>query len=150
MDTAPCSPLVADDLEGRLARAALIPNPPSEFMYHTRELAGEPHPWTDLLAWTRQVERWIAIAPGDRESIDQLVVAVGHLDKADQIDTGLRWIEALLQATSTGRRGNTWTLAEWLQDRRADLATTEQVARWQRLLDMQVVSGNTQIAHLAD
>ena len=100
MDATPDSSPVADDLEGRLARAALIPNPPSEFMYHTRELAGEPHPWTDLLAWTSQVERWIAIAPGDRESIDQLVVAVRQMDEADQLDTGLRWIEALVQATS--------------------------------------------------
>ena len=134
-----------------MARAALIPNPSSESMYQTRELKGEPRRWTDLLAWTPQVERWLAIAPGDRESIDQLVVAVRRLDVADQLDTGLRWIETLVQATSTGAgRGSTWTLAEWLEERRPDLSTAEQHTRWQNLLDMQVVSGNTQIAHLAD
>ena len=151
MDAAQDSPLVADSLEGRMARAALIPNPPSEYMYQTRELANDPHRWADLLAWTPQVERWLAIAPGDRESIDQLVVAVRRLEVADQVDTGLRWIETLVQSTSTGAgRGSTWTLAEWLQERRPDLETEQQRARWQNLLDMQVVSGNTQIAHLAD
>ena len=151
MDAAQHSALVADSLEGRMARAALIPNPPSEYMYQTRELANDPHRWADLLAWTPQVERWLAIAPGDRESIDQLVVAVRRLEVADQVDTGLRWIETLVQSTSAGAgRGSTWTLAEWLQERQPDLETEQQRARWQNLLDMQVVSGNTQIAHLAD
>ena len=42
VDAATDSPLVGDSLEGRMARAALIPNPSSESMYQTRELKGEP------------------------------------------------------------------------------------------------------------
>lgn len=149
MDAANRSGILIDDPGGRQARAELIPNPARGWSYQTRELSGEPQPWADLLAWAPQVGRWLAIAPGTRESIDQLVIAVRQLGIDDQIDAGLKWIEALVQATGAGR-GSTFTLAEWLGERRSDLVTHEQQARWRGLLDMQVVSGNAQVAHLTD
>lgn len=149
MDAANRSGILTDDRDGHHARAELIPNPAREWPYQTRELAGEPQSWADLLAWAPQVERWLAIAPGTRESIDQLVIAVRQLGIDDQVDTGLKWIEALVQATGAGR-GSTFTLAEWLDELRPALATPEQQAMWSRILDMQVVSGNTQVSHLAD
>ncbi len=148
MDTAQIPGVLTDD-DGRQARAELIPNPAREWPYQTRELPDEPRSWGDLLAWSPQVERWIAIAPGTRESIDQLVIAVRQLDVEDQVDTGLRWIEALVRTTGAGR-GSTFTLAEWLNELRPNLATPEQEAMWHRVLDTQVVSGNTQVSHLTD
>ena len=150
MDAAQQHPgVLTDDRGGRQARAELIPNPANESLYQTRELCGEPQSWADLLAWSPQVERWLAIAPGTRNGIDQMVIAVQQLPVDDQIGTGLRWIETLVQATKAGR-GSTFTLAEWLHARRSDLTTPEQEAMWRRILDMQVVSGNTQVAHLTD
>ena len=149
MDAAKRPGVLADDRDGSQARAELIPNPARDWPYQTRELSDEPRSWADLLAWSPQVERWLEIAPGTRESIDQLVIAVRELGMEDQVDIGLRWVEALVQTTGAGR-GSTFTLAEWLNERRLDLATPEQEAMWRRVLDTQVVSGNTQVSHLAD
>ena len=102
MDMAKRPGTLTDDRDGRQARAELIPNPANEWLYQTRELPDEPQSWADLLAWSPQVERWIAIAPGTRESIDQMVVAVRQLGIDDQVNTGLKWIE---DARTGHRRG---------------------------------------------
>ena len=149
MDKARTSGVLTGDRDGCQARAELIPNPARDWPYQTRELPDEPRSWADLLAWSPQVERWLATAPGTRESIDQLVIAVRELAVEDQVDTGLRWIETLVQTTGAGR-GSTFTLAEWLHERRSDLTTPEQEAMWRRVLDTQVVAGNTQVSRLAD
>ena len=82
-------------------------------------------------------------------SIDHLVIAVRGLDVADQLDSGLRWIERIVE-----RSGNdcakTFTLPEWLHDRRADLVTADQIDRWQRVVDRLVVAGDSRVADLAD
>jgi TolB-like protein len=44
----------------------------------------------------------------------------------------------------------THTLPEWLHERRADLVTEDQIARWQRVVDMLVVAGDSRVADLAD
>lgn len=134
---------------GDYALAELVLNPTYAWGYLTLELAGEPERWRDLLAWSSQVERWLSVAVGSRKSIDALVVAVRELELADQIDTGLKWIEQIVQGSGDGC-ANTFTLPEWLHERRADLTTPEQEARWQRVVDLLVVSGDTRVADLAD
>jgi hypothetical protein len=134
---------------GDSALAALVPNPAYAHSYLTLELTGEPQRWRDLLAWSSQVERWLSIAAGKRKSLDALVVAVRELEVADQIDIGLKWIEQIVQG-SGDECTNTFTLPEWLHERRADLTTQEQEARWQRVVDLLVVSGDTRVADLAD
>lgn len=140
------------DFDGRYwgdtALAALVPNPAYTWGYLTMELAGELERWRDLLAWSHQVNRWLSVAVGSRESIDALVVAVRELEIADQVDTGLKWIERIVQGE--GNCPRTFTLPEWLRERRADLATPEQRDRWQRIVDTLVVSGDTRLADLAD
>lgn len=131
------------------ALAKLVPNPTYTAGYLTLELAGEPEQWRDLLAWSSQVERWLSVAVGSRKSIDALVVAVRELDLADQINTGLKWIEQIVQG-SGDECANTFTLPEWLHERLADLTTPEQEARWQRVVDLLIVSGDTRVADLAD
>ena len=76
MDMSERSGVLTGDRDGIYARAELIPNPANEWLYHTRERSDEPRPWADLLAWSPQVERWLAIAPGTRVSIDQLALIV--------------------------------------------------------------------------
>ena len=88
-------------------------------------------------------------ATGTRGSIEQLVIAVRQLGIDDQVDTALKWTETPVQATDVGC-GSTFTLAEWLNERRPDLTTSEQEAMWRRVLDTQVVAGNTEVSHLAD
>ncbi len=133
---------------GDRAIAELIPNPAYTFGYLNLEPSGEPVKWGDLLAWSVQVERWVSMASG-RECIDALVTAVGELDPADQVGVGLSWIETVVGASGT-ERANTYTLPEWLHDRRVDLRTSEQEARWQRVVDLLVLAGDRRVADLAD
>ena len=82
-------------------------------------------------------------------SIDRLVRAVRELDVPDQIEQGLRWIEPVV-AGAGDNCASTFTLPEWLRERRPDLVATEQAARWQRVVDLLVVAGDTRVADLAD
>ena len=134
---------------GDYALAALVPGPVYTPGYLTLERVGEPQRWRDLLLWSPQVERWLSVAVGSRKSIDALVTAVRELKLADQLDTGLKWIEQIVQG-SDDMRANTLTLPEWLRERWVDLTTTEQVARWHRVVDLLVVSGDSRVADLAD
>jgi hypothetical protein len=134
---------------GDNALAELVPNPAYGWGYLTLERAGEPQRWRDLLAWSPQVDRWLSVAVGNRQSIDALVVAVRELEKSDQTDTGLKWIERIVQGDGDGR-AKTFTLPEWLRERQGDLNGAEQEARWQRVVDILVISGDNRVADLAD
>jgi hypothetical protein len=134
---------------GDYAEAALIPNPAAEWGYLTIELAGHSYRWRNLLSWAPQVDRWLGAITCTRMSIDHLVIAVRELQVADQIEQGLRWIERIV-AASGNNCGSTFTLPEWLHERRADLVTDDQIARWQRVVDLLVVAGDSRVADLAD
>lgn len=134
---------------GDYAEADLIPNPATEWGYLTIELTGEPYRWRSLLSWAHQVDRWLGAITRSRMSIDHLVVAVRELEAADQIEQGLRWIERIA-AESGSNCASTYTLPEWLHERRADLVTDDQIARWQRVVDMLVVAGDSRVGELAD
>jgi hypothetical protein len=131
------------------ALAELIPNPAPPWHYLTLELAGEPERWRDLLGWSAQIDRWLGFAVGNRGCIDSLVIAVRELELADQLDTGLTWIERIVHGDGDGC-AHTFTLPEWLRERRADLTIPEQQAKWERIVDRLVVSGDTRIADLTD
>jgi hypothetical protein len=133
---------------GDYALSELVPNPAYAWGYLTLELAGEPERWRDLLAWSPQVDRWLGAAVGNRKSIDALVIAVRELEVSDQIDAGLKWIERIVE-NGGDDCANTFTLPEWLHERRADI-TPEHEARWQRVVDVLVVSGDHRVADLAD
>jgi len=134
---------------GDYAEAALIPNPAAEWGYLTIELAGQPYRWRNPLSWAPQVDRWLGAITRTRMSIDHLVIAVRELDVGDQIEQGLRWIERIV-AESGSNCASTFTLPEWLHERRADLVTDDQIARWQRVVDLLVVAGDSRVADLAD
>ncbi len=134
---------------GDYAEAALIPNPAAEWGYLTIELAGHPYRWRNPLSWAPQVDRWLGAITRTRMSIDHLVIAVHEMQVADQIEQGLRWIERIV-AESGDNCATTFTLPEWLQERRADLVTDDQIARWQRVVDLLVVAGDSRVADLAD
>jgi hypothetical protein len=131
------------------AFAALVPKPAYSWGYLTLEFVGEPEQWRDLVAWSQQVDRWLNVAVGSRESIDALVSAVRELEIKDQIETGLIWIERLVQR-SRENSAYTFTLPEWLRELRAKLTTSEQETRWQRIVDALVVSGDMRVADLTD
>lgn len=141
--------LFTDRAWGETAEAALIPKPAAEGPYLTIELAGQPHRWRDLLAWAPQVDRWIGAITHTRMSIDHFVIAIQDLDVADQVEQGLRWIERIV-VESGSNCGWTLTLPEWLRERRAGLTTEDQMARWQRVVDLLVVAGDSRVADLAD
>lgn len=134
---------------GDYAEADLVPNPVAEWGYLTIERTGQPYPWRDLLSWSPQVDRWLNAITHSRMSIDHLVVAVGELDVTDQIKQGLQWIEHIVTQSGVNC-ASTFTLPDWLHERRADLVTEGQVARWQRIVDLLVVAGDGRVADLAD
>lgn len=134
---------------GEYAEAALIPNAAPEWGYLTFELAGQSYRWRDLLSWSTQVDRWLGAITRTRMSIDHLVIAVRELDVTDQIEQGLQWIERIV--TESGNNcASTFTLPEWLHDRRADLVTDDHIARWQRVVDLLVIAGDSRVVDLAD
>jgi len=150
LDAAEAHPeLFIEHTWGDYAEAALIPNPAAEWGYLTIELAGQPNRWRNPLCWAPQVDRWLGAITRSRMSIDHLVIAVRDLDVADQIEQGLRWIERIV-AESGSNCASTFTLPEWLHERRADLVTVDQIARWQRVVDLLVVAGDSRVADLAD
>lgn len=134
---------------GDYAESALIPTPTYTSHYLTIEMPGEAHPWHDLLAWSGQVERWLAAATCDRMSIDNLVIAVKELAPDDQADIGIRWIEEIVRRAGS-HAADTFTLPEWLHELRANLRREEQIAAWQRIVDLLVVAGDHRVADLAD
>lgn len=134
---------------GDYAEANLIPNPAAGWGYLTMELAGQPYRWRDLLAWSPQVDRWLGAITYARMSIDNLVIAVRELEVADQIEQGLQWIERIV--TESGDNcASTYTLPEWLRELRATLMTDDQISRWQRVVDLLIVAGDSRVADLAD
>jgi hypothetical protein len=134
---------------GEYAEAALIPNAAAEWGYLTFELAEQPYRWRDLLSWAPEVDRWLDAITRTRMSIDHLVIAVRELDVADQTEQGLQWIERIV--TDSGDNcASTYTLPEWLRERRVDLVTDDQIARWQRVVDLLVIAGDNRVADLAD
>jgi len=143
------STLFTERTWGDYAEAALIPNPAAEWGYLTIELVGPPYPWRDLLSWTPQVERWLGAITCSRKSIDQLVIAVRELDVADQCEQGLMWIEPIVRGSGNDC-ASTYTLPEWLKERRGDLVSPDQISRWQRVVDLLVVAGDSRVANLAD
>ncbi|WP_306366323.1 hypothetical protein [Nocardiopsis sp. CC223A] len=134
---------------GDYAESALIPNRSAEPGYITLENQGDAHPWRDLISWSPQVERWLSTITSSRMSIDQLVIAIHELTISDQVEAGLRWIEQIVEQSGTDC-ANTYTLPEWLHERFADLVTDEQAARWQRVVDLLIVAGDSRVADLAD
>lgn len=131
------------------ALSQLLPNAAYQFGYLTAEASGDPASWRALLDWSPQVERWLPHVVGDRQSIDALVIGVRELEVSDQVDAGLLWIERIVGDGGNGA-ANTYILPEWLRERQAELRTPEQRARWQRLIDVLVTSGDTRVADLAD
>lgn len=150
LDAASADPAVfTEHTWGDYAESALIPNPAAQWGYLTTELAGEPYRWRSLLSWVPQVDRWLETITRTRMSIDHLVIAVRELDIADQIDQGLRWVERIV-AGSGSDCASTFTLPEWLHEVRADLLTDDRIGRWQRVVDLLVVAGDSRVADLAD
>ena len=151
LDAAAAEPrLFTEHTWGDYAESHLIPNAAAAWgHYLTIELVGEPYQWRDLLSWAPEVDRWLGTITGSRMSIDHLVIGVRDLKITDQAEQGLRWIEQLVRDSGTNC-AHTYTLPEWLHERRADLVNADQIARWQRVVDLLVVAGDTRVSDLAD
>lgn len=141
--------LFAEHSWGAYARADLIPTSFAGGRYLTSELASDPYAWHDLLAWQPQVDRWVEAVGSQQMSLDHLVIAARELDVRGQIERGLPWIEAAVAAAGPDCAW-TYTLPEWLHECRPDLTQAADIARWQRIVDLLVVAGDTRVADLVD
>jgi len=130
--------------------AALMPNRTHTASYLWRELESEPIDWTDVLAWRKQVERWLPVAAGNYECVDSLIGLLGSLKEDDQAEPGLPWIETLVQGGPEGIASRSWLLPDWLREMRLHIRSGGQLSCWQRIVDMLVVAGDTRVAGLSD
>jgi hypothetical protein len=134
----------------RRAIAAFMPNPSADFAFLYRELEADPIVWTDVEAWRPQVERWLPVAAGHRESVDSLVHLLLSLSNDKQGPVGLSWVEALVRADPDEIASKSYLLPTWLRDVQAHLQGGELIDCWQRIVDMLIVAGDSQVAELAD
>ncbi len=135
---------------GSGALAALIPNLAYEPAYLRRELEGEPIDWPNVLAWRRQVDRWLPSAAGNASCVDSLVRRLDSLEEADQAAVGLPWIEVLVEGGPEEMASNSWHLPDWLRKLQPHVHGTEHLPVWRRIVDMLVVAGDTRVAELSD
>lgn len=79
--------------------------------------------------------------------------------EADAISVCIAGLDGLVDVHHAVHGAPTWrgpsahadaVLPEWLRERRADLITDDQIVRWQRVVDLLVVAGDTRVADLAD
>ncbi|BDU01018.1 MULTISPECIES: hypothetical protein [Nocardia] len=127
----------------------LIPDRSPGLGYATSENEIISSNWTNLLGWSAQVERWLEVTPCTSNSLDRLVSAIMQLDGPDQAETGMIWVERLLDRCAA-IRAQSHALPSWLRERRDDLSTEDQTRRWQRMVDMLLVAGDRRVAALAD
>ncbi|MCP3963602.1 MAG: hypothetical protein GY719_37680 [bacterium] len=135
---------------GSEALAALIPNLAHETTYLRRELEAEPIDWPDVLAWRRQVKRWLPAAAGNVECVDALVRRLDSHEEADQVAVGLPWIEVLVEGGPGEVASNSWFLPDWLRKLQPHVDGTEHLSSWRRIVDMLVVAGDTRVAEFSD
>ncbi len=115
-----------------------------------RELEAEPIDWPNLLAWRRQVERWLPAAAGNAKCVDSLVRRLDSLEAAEQAAVGLSWIEVLVEGGPEKVASNSWHLPDWLRKLQPHVQGTEHLSSWRRIVDMLVVAGDTRVSELSD
>ena len=130
--------------------AALMPNLAYESRYLRRELEAKPIEWADIVAWKRQVERWLPLAAGSRRCVDSLIRTLSPLEGAKQAAVGLPWIEILVKADPNEIASRSFLLPDWLREVRLHARGREELLCWQRIVDMLVVAGDTRVADLSD
>ena len=135
-----------DDHYGEVAIAALMPTPTYESAFLYRELDGAPIAWTDALAWRTAIEAWLPEAAGRPRCADSMIGLLCSLPLDDQVDTGLPWVETLVQADVDAVARQSYRIADWLRDIRATAADRNALIAWQRLVDALVVAGDSSLA----
>lgn len=131
---------------GEYARASLMPNLAGEVTYLYRELAGPPIVWWDPRALVSTVEEWLPGARGDATCVDHLISFVRALDAADQIRLGLPWVADLVLAKPDQVARRSYLLSTWLIEVRPTVTDAAPLATWQRVVDVLVVAGDSQLA----
>jgi hypothetical protein len=134
----------------RQAIAAFMPNPSYDYDYLCRELDSDPIVWTDVETWQPQVERWLPMAAGQRESLDSLVHLLHSVPDDQQGQLGLTWVETLVRDDPSEVAWKSYLLPEWLHDVRPYIHEPDLIDRWQRIVDMLIVAGDTRVTDLAD
>ncbi len=130
--------------------AAVIPTPSYESGYLHREFHGEPILWPDPRALAPQIERWLPLAAGHRESVDALAHLLHRLPAEQQALLGIPWMEQLVMASPEAIASRSYLLPEWLQRVRPHIASPAVQAAWHRMVDALTVAGEHRIAAMDD
>ena len=135
-----------DDFEGDRTLAALLPNPAHEIAYLYREIQDKPIVWWEPLSLRSEVETWLIPAVGRANCVYQLIHFIRVLAPAQQVQTGLPWLAALVVADTARIARGTWFLPDWLIEMRSVADDADLLDSWQEIVDALVVAGNTRLA----
>jgi hypothetical protein len=124
----------------------LLPNTAGETTYLHTEPTSIAHAWWDPLTLTSTVERWLRLAHGEPDCVDQLVGFLAPLPLPEQARVGLQWIAAAVLADPPAVAGRTYLLTRWLIDTRAHASELGLGPVWQRVVDALVVAGQSRLA----
>jgi hypothetical protein len=117
---------------------------------HGKEYDGERIRWPDPVVLTPQIERWLPVAAGNRETVDALVHLLYQLPSDQRATTGLPWIEQLVMRDPDEVANRGFLLPEWLERIRPDSTSQALRAAWHRIVDALTVAGDHRVAALAD
>lgn len=106
----------------------------------------EPIDWVDASSLVDCLDRWVALARGRWECVDDLIFVIRRLERPDQVVRGLQWVHDMCVVDGKTEVTRSWGIAEWLIDIQPDAENLGHGDAWQRLVDALVVAGNEKLA----
>ncbi len=106
----------------------------------------EPIDWVDAGSLADCLDRWVAVARGRWECVDDLIFVIRRLERSDQVGRGIRWVHDMCVVDGKTAITRSWGIAEWLIDIQTDAENLGHGDAWQRLVDALVVAGNEKLA----
>ena len=135
---------------GKMALAALIPNPAPDWHYLHREVQNDPIKWWNPHSLQPEVDAWLVSAAGIATCVDQLIGFLGVLSPKEQVRVGLPWIRALVLPNPDRIAVGSFMISTWLIEKRSAAVDTNLVPDWQEVVDALVVAGVTRLAPYSD
>jgi hypothetical protein len=127
--------------------AALLPAPAGETTYLHSELNGKPIVWWDPRGWQATVDRWLHIAGGKPDCVDNLVRFVASsLPAAEQARIGVPWVARAVLTNPRAVANHCYGLTNWLVEIRTAADEAGLSGNWQRTVDALVVAGDSRLA----
>jgi hypothetical protein len=135
-----------DHTWGKWAASALLPEPLTWTQGMYNEPAAAPIDWVQAEDLVPFVEPWLLVARGEIWCLNPLIRLIGRRPTADQVTTGLGWVETLCLRDDEVLVSGTALSDDWLIGIRTAAEEHGHLEHWQSLVDAMVVAGNSALA----